>query len=232
MATSTVTVPNVVGKRVEVAAIPALRAAGLNYRTSQTIRAACEYTVNSQTPGAGKKVARGSTVDLGVGVVAGSCPPVTTSKAPAPASSSTEPAATAPAPSTTTTGTTPASSSTTGTTPASSSTTGTTGTTGTSSTTGTTSGGASGGGSGGGYGGFGGGYYGGGGGSYGGAANTSASTAAPDNATQQAAASEDQTDWISFFSSGGQPWQYPTNPGGAIAAGGSTGSTTTAGESS
>ena len=228
MATSTVTVPNVVGKRVEVAAIPALRAAGLNYRTSQTIRAACEYTVNSQTPGAGKKVARGSTVDLGVGVVAGSCPPVTTSKAPAPASSSTEPAATAPAPSTTTTsttGTTPASSTTT---PASSS---TTGTTGTSPATGTGATGGGGGGTGGGYGGSGGGYYGS-SGSYGGAANTSASTAAPDNATQQAAASEDQTDWVSFFSSGGQPWQYPTNPGGAIAAGGSTGSTTTAGESS
>jgi hypothetical protein len=39
----------------------------------------------------------------------------------------------------------------------------------------------------------------------GGAANTSTSTTAPDNATQQATAADDQTDYAAFFSSGTGP---------------------------
>jgi hypothetical protein len=65
-AATQVTVPNVVGMRAAAQALPALTAAGFKYHTSPVINPAHEYTVSSQTPGAGKKAAAGSTVDLGL----------------------------------------------------------------------------------------------------------------------------------------------------------------------
>jgi hypothetical protein len=61
----TVTVPNVEGQRVEDANA-ALSKVGLTSHLSTTRKPNVAYYVNSQTPGAGKKVAAGSTVDLGI----------------------------------------------------------------------------------------------------------------------------------------------------------------------
>jgi PASTA domain len=61
----TVDVPRVEGMRVEEANA-ALSAKGLNSHLSGPRKAGVAYYVNSQTPGAGKKVASGSTVDLGI----------------------------------------------------------------------------------------------------------------------------------------------------------------------
>jgi hypothetical protein len=66
---SNVKVPNVKGMRAATVAIPALTAAGLKAHTSPTIQKTHEYTVVSQTPAAGKSVAKGSTVDLGLKVI-------------------------------------------------------------------------------------------------------------------------------------------------------------------
>jgi hypothetical protein len=65
---SQTTVPNVKGQRAAMQAIPALTAAGLKAHTSPSMNKSHEYTVVSQTPAAGKKVAKGSTVDLGLKV--------------------------------------------------------------------------------------------------------------------------------------------------------------------
>ncbi|MGH3122569.1 MAG: PASTA domain-containing protein [Streptosporangiaceae bacterium] len=61
----TVKVPGVVGMRVNPA-IAAIRAAGLTCKLSSTRNPASEYRVNSQTPGPGATVAKGSGVDLGI----------------------------------------------------------------------------------------------------------------------------------------------------------------------
>lgn len=59
------TVPGVVGLRAQ-AAIAAIQKAGLVAHTSTPIVATRTYSVNSQTPGKGATVAKGSTVALGV----------------------------------------------------------------------------------------------------------------------------------------------------------------------
>jgi hypothetical protein len=61
----TVTVPNVVGSRVNPA-IAKLVSSGLAYHLSQVRNPKDEYSVNSQTPGAGTKVNPGATIDLGI----------------------------------------------------------------------------------------------------------------------------------------------------------------------
>jgi hypothetical protein len=66
---STVTVPAVEGDRVAAQAIPALLAAGLGFRTNPAINPVGENIVVSQTPGAGRQVAKGSIVDLGIKLV-------------------------------------------------------------------------------------------------------------------------------------------------------------------
>jgi hypothetical protein len=63
---SGVVVPAVEGMRVVAQAIPALAAEGLTCRTNPAINPAGPNVVVSQTPGAGKRVARGSNVDLGI----------------------------------------------------------------------------------------------------------------------------------------------------------------------
>lgn len=60
-----VTVPRVTGERAQ-AAEEALADAGLTYRTSPHADPRHEYVVASQTPGAGKRVSRGSNVDIGL----------------------------------------------------------------------------------------------------------------------------------------------------------------------
>jgi hypothetical protein len=60
-----VKVPNVEGQRVDQAT-SAITSAGLRYRLSGTRKPNVAYYVNSQTPGAGKSVASGSYVDLGI----------------------------------------------------------------------------------------------------------------------------------------------------------------------
>lgn len=62
---ATAVVPGVVGKRVNDA-IAVLQKAGFKYHTSSERDPISEYSVNSQTPGAGAKAAKGSTVDLGI----------------------------------------------------------------------------------------------------------------------------------------------------------------------
>lgn len=64
----TVTVPNVVNMRV-TPALAALAAKGLVGHASSPRNPVSEYTVNSQTPGAGSKVKVGSTVDIGIAQV-------------------------------------------------------------------------------------------------------------------------------------------------------------------
>lgn len=64
-AAGTVTVPNVVGMSAN-AAIAKLTAAGLTSHLSSQRNPISTYKINSQTPGAGKKVAKGSNVDLGI----------------------------------------------------------------------------------------------------------------------------------------------------------------------
>jgi hypothetical protein len=61
----TVTVPDVEGGTID-AATAKLKAAGLKGHIPQTLANGTSYIVNSQTPGAGQKVASGATVDLGV----------------------------------------------------------------------------------------------------------------------------------------------------------------------
>lgn len=61
----TVTVPKLDGQSVN-AAIGTLTSLGLKYKLSSVRNPASTYVVNSQTPGAGAKVAKGSTVDLGI----------------------------------------------------------------------------------------------------------------------------------------------------------------------
>jgi hypothetical protein len=63
--TGTVAVPRVTGMRVSTA-IATLQRAGLAGHPSEPINPKDTYSVNSQTPSAGTKVAKGSTVDLGV----------------------------------------------------------------------------------------------------------------------------------------------------------------------
>jgi hypothetical protein len=60
-----VTVPNVVGMRTDKAAVPTIKAAGLKPHIGGGFSSTEVNYVNSQTPGAGTKVAKGSTVDLG-----------------------------------------------------------------------------------------------------------------------------------------------------------------------
>lgn len=62
---ATVTVPNVVGDTAN-AAIAKVEAAGLTFKLSDVRNPKYTYHVNSQTPGAGSKVQKGSTVDLGI----------------------------------------------------------------------------------------------------------------------------------------------------------------------
>jgi PASTA domain len=62
----TVTVPNVNGERVETA-IAKLSVAGLTSHQSGSRKPGVAYYVNSQTPGAGKRVAAKSVVDLKIG---------------------------------------------------------------------------------------------------------------------------------------------------------------------
>lgn len=64
-AAATVTVPSVVNQQVNVA-ITTLQALGLTYKLSTVRNDKDTYIVNSQTPGAGTKVAHGSNVDLGI----------------------------------------------------------------------------------------------------------------------------------------------------------------------
>lgn len=66
----TVTVPKVVGLRAATVAIPKLKALGLNANTNPPINPVHEYSVESQTPIWGTKVARGSTVDLHLATIA------------------------------------------------------------------------------------------------------------------------------------------------------------------
>jgi hypothetical protein len=63
----TVAVPNVKGQSANQA-IATLTAAGLTYKLSSVRNPISEYVVNSQTPGAGAKVAKGSKVDLGIAI--------------------------------------------------------------------------------------------------------------------------------------------------------------------
>lgn len=60
-----VVVPKVVGLRV-TPAIAKITAAGFTYKLSSERNPISEYEVNSQTPGAGSKAAKGSRVDLGI----------------------------------------------------------------------------------------------------------------------------------------------------------------------
>lgn len=60
---ATVSVPKVDGMSAN-AGIAALKAAGLNYHANIERNPTSTYVINSQTPGAGTKVAKGSTVDL------------------------------------------------------------------------------------------------------------------------------------------------------------------------
>jgi hypothetical protein len=210
--TSTVTVPAVTGGDAN-SALSKLSAAGLKGHLSQTRKSGTWYTVVSQTPGAGKKVTKGSTVDLGIraqtspassaGTVSSSPSSTGTSSA-GTVSSSPGPTAATPAATTTGGGTADAQQ-------------------------------AAPGGLGGGGGGSGGGGSGGGGGDEstgGSASNTSASTTAPANATQQAADNDDQTDWDAFFSSG-QGGYASTYAAQAVMPGsGQAGTSGTSGESS
>lgn len=63
--TATVKVPNVTGQRA-VPAMASLKAAGLTGHTTPTITSNHEWQVTSQTPAAGKSVAKGSTVALAI----------------------------------------------------------------------------------------------------------------------------------------------------------------------
>jgi hypothetical protein len=62
-----VVVPHVEGDSID-AATDALSAAGLELHINQTLKGGTTYVINSQTPGAGVTVAKGSTIDLGVAV--------------------------------------------------------------------------------------------------------------------------------------------------------------------
>jgi GH25 family lysozyme M1 (1,4-beta-N-acetylmuramidase) len=62
----TVEVPNVRGLRVVAEAEPLITERGLTYRTSVPVNPAMEWWVDSQTPGPGEYVARGSNIDLGI----------------------------------------------------------------------------------------------------------------------------------------------------------------------
>jgi PASTA domain len=65
--TGTVTVPDVVGLRTVAEALPKLQQAGLVGHIGGGFNPKATDYVTSQTPGAGKQVAAGSTVDLGSG---------------------------------------------------------------------------------------------------------------------------------------------------------------------
>jgi hypothetical protein len=176
---ATVTVPNVEGLRA-TPALAKLSAAGLSGHLSMPRNSKYEYKVVSQTPGAGRKVARGSRVDLGIQQVGGGG-----TAGSGGGTSSTGTGSTSSAPGSTTAGGGTSSGQ---------------GATGSSGDTGATGGGA---------------------------ANTSASTTAPDNATQTAAASDDQTDWNAFFSSGSGQYASTYAAVAATPESGQAGTTTT-----
>lgn len=92
--TGTVTVPKVTGMTA-TAAVAALKAAGLVAGSEGKNGGAA--TVNSQTPGAGAKVAAGSTVDLGLAqdAIKGSPPPPVAGQVPGPVTGLTTSAVTA-----------------------------------------------------------------------------------------------------------------------------------------
>jgi hypothetical protein len=188
---ATVTVPNVEGLRA-TPALAKLSAAGLSGHLSMARNSKYEYKVVSQTPGAGRKVTRGSRVDLGIQQVGGG----TSSTGSGGGTSST---GTGTSSGTGSTSSTPGSAASGG---------------GTSTGQGAVSGGAAGG-------------SGGTGATGGGPANTSASTTAPDNATQAAAASDDQTDWNAFFSSGSGQYASTYAAVAATPESGQAGTTTT-----